>query len=108
LEDVNFDKVFPALDSHFCSSLVGSVTGGNCAGTLDAIFDGDFIHHGLVQHAAFAVECDHLRFEAVRLNLGSEMIDDVLNLARGRVLKQPDRGSARGLRGDTREKCEKQ
>src|SRR5262249_8513244 len=33
LAEVNFDKVFPVLDSHFTSSFVGSVMGGNCAST---------------------------------------------------------------------------
>ena len=44
-----------------------------------------FIHYGLVEHAAFAVEDHHLGLEAVRLHLGLEVIDDVIAPRRERA-----------------------
>ena len=38
-----------------------------------------FIHHRLVEHAAFAVKDHHLRLEAVRLHLGLIVLDDVVH-----------------------------
>ena len=37
------------------------------------------VHHGLVKHAAFAVKGDDLGLEAVRLHLGLEVLDDVID-----------------------------
>ena len=37
------------------------------------------IHHCFIKHAAFAVEDHDLRLESVGLNLGLEMLDDMIH-----------------------------